>query len=201
MSISVVYNGVVRTHASKEPGLEKCHTQLLELLDRFGAPLFALLTRLTLREETAEELMQDLFLKLRQVPNQADIDCWYAYARRAAINLAFDWRRRNRRRRMAPLDGLAEPVSQTHGPLGQAMQAEEFEQVLTAVGRLKGLSREVFVMRHLQQIPYEEIAAELGKTPHQVRALSFRAMKEIRQMLGCEHGPGEEKGVQYVEHE
>lgn len=181
--------------------MDECHTKLAELLDRFGASLFALLTRLTLREETAEELMQDLFLNLRSAPNQANIDCWYAYARRAAINLAFDWRRRNRRRRTVPLDGLAEPVSQVNGPLGQAVQAEEFERVLTAVGRLKGLSREVFVMRHIQQDSYDEIATQLGKTPHQVRALCFRAMTNVRRELGCHGEPGDEKEVPCVEHE
>lgn len=68
-------------------------TQLLELLDQSGASLLALLTRLTLRQDVAEELMQDLFLRLSSAKDQGGIDCWYAYARRTAINLAFDWRR------------------------------------------------------------------------------------------------------------
>jgi len=38
--------------------------ELLELLDKSGANLYALLTRLTLREDVAEELMQELFIKL-----------------------------------------------------------------------------------------------------------------------------------------
>ncbi len=181
--------------------MDECHTKLLELLDRSGASLFALLTRLTLREETGEELMQELFLKLSNAQDQAPIDCWYAYARRVAINLAFDWRRRHWRRRSVPLEDISEPISRTNGPVGKAMQAEEFEQVLAAVGRLKGASREVFVMRHLQQDSYEDIAEQLGKTPHHVRALCFRAMKDVREILGCNHWPTDEKGVQRVEHE
>ena len=39
-------------------------TELLELLDKSGANLYALLTRLTLREDVAEELMQELFTQL-----------------------------------------------------------------------------------------------------------------------------------------
>lgn len=69
-------------------------TELLELLDRSGAGLHALLTRLTLRPDVAEELMQELFLKLSAAKDQGGIDCWHAYARRTAINLAFDWRHR-----------------------------------------------------------------------------------------------------------
>lgn len=181
--------------------MNECDTKLLELLDRSGAHLFALLTRLTLREDVAEELMQELFLKLSSAPNQASIDCWKSYARRVAINLAFDWRRRNRRRRTVPLEDVGEPLAQAGGPLGDAMQAEEFEQVLAAVGRLKGASREVFVMRHIQQDSYGAIAEQLGKTPHQVRALCFRAMKDVREILGCDPGARGEKGVPCVETE
>lgn len=86
-------------------------TELLELLDRSGAGLYALLTRLTLREDVAEELMQDLFLKLNGAENQGGIDCWCAYARRTAINLAFDWRRRQATRRACSLDGFPERAS------------------------------------------------------------------------------------------
>lgn len=181
--------------------MDECRTKLLEFLDRSGASLFALLTRLTLREDVAEELMQELFLKLDNALPQATVDSWYAYARRAAINLAFDRRRRQRRRQTVPLDGVGEPVSCARGPVDDLLQAEEFEQVLAAVGRLKGASREVFVMRHLQQDSYEDIAAQLGKTPHQVRALCFRAMKDVRNTLGCGPPVTDEKGVQRVEHE
>ena len=67
--------------------------ELLELLDRSGAELYALVTRLTLREDIAEELMQDLFIKLKNSRGAARVANLDAYARRAAINLAFDWRR------------------------------------------------------------------------------------------------------------
>ena len=43
--------------------------ELLELLDKSGADLYALLTRLTLREDVAEELMQELFIKLKGSSN------------------------------------------------------------------------------------------------------------------------------------
>ena len=93
-----VYKGEVLRHESKqEPGLSQRQTELLELLETSGARLHALLARLTLREDVAEELMQDLFIKLHGARDQGGIECWYAYARRTAINLAFDWRRRQAR--------------------------------------------------------------------------------------------------------
>jgi RNA polymerase sigma-70 factor (ECF subfamily) len=151
--------------------------QLLQLLDAHGR-LHALLTRLTLREEVAEELMQELFLKLHAAKDQGRIECWYAYARRTAINLAFDWRRRQAIRRACSLDALSERASETDGPLGKLIASEELEQILAAVGRLQGASREVFVLRYIQQNSYEEIAEQLGRTVHQARALC--AMSTLR---------------------
>jgi len=176
-------------------------TELLELLETSGAKLHALLARLTLREDVAEELMQDLFLKLQGAPDQGRIDCWSAYARRTAMNLAFDWRRRRANRRACPLDAVAERASETAGPLGQLVASEELEQVLAALDRLHGPSREVFVLRYLEQNSYEEIAEQLGKTVHQVRALCFRAMDTLRDVLGCNHTPADGKEVQHVEDE
>jgi RNA polymerase sigma-70 factor (ECF subfamily) len=172
--------------------------QLLELLDAHGAGLHALLTRLTLREEVAEELMQEVFLKLHAAKDLGRIDCWYAYARRTAINLAFDWRRRQAIRRACSLDVLSDRASETDGPLGQLIASEELEQVLAAIGRLHGASREVFVLRYIQQSSYEEIAAQLGRNVHQVRALCFRALSTLRDVLGCASSPADGKEVQHV---
>ena len=174
-------------------------TELLALLDDSGAKLFALLTRLTLREDVAEELMQDLFIRLSSAKDQGGIDCWYAYARRTAINLAFDWRRRQATRRSRSLDAIAERASDDGAPLNRLIQSEQMQRVLAAIGRLHGASREAFVMRHIQQNSYEEIAEQLGKTVHQVRALCFRAMSSLRDLLGRNHLAVDGKGAQRVE--
>ena len=175
--------------------------ELLELLEKSGPRLMALLARLTLREDVAEELMQDLFVKLNGARTPGGVDCWYAYARRTAINLAFDWRRRPATRRTCSLDRLGERASDSRTPVGKLIQDEQVEQVLAAIDRLSGTSREAFVMRYIQQDSYEAIAEQFGKTPHQVRALCFRAMKHLRNVLGCDASPTGRKGAQRVENE
>ncbi len=170
-------------------------TELLKLLDESGPRLFALLARLTLRRDAAEELMQELFLRLSDVKDRVAIESLGAYARRTAINLAFDWRRQRRRRETVPLGTVAEPLSQASGPLADAVAAEEMERILNAVTQLHGLSREAFVLRYIQQESYEVIAEQLGRTPHQVRALCFRAMQQVREAVGGNHLPAQGKGA------
>lgn len=160
--------------------------ELLDLLDRSGAELYALLTRLTLREDVAEELMQDLFIKLKNSRGAAKVNNLDAYARRAAINLAFDWRR-TRRRAALRLGQISEPVAGDKSPLGKLIHSEQMQETLNAVGRLKRASREVLVMRYIQQQSYDDIARQIGKTSHQVRAICSRSIRHLRGILGSNH--------------
>jgi RNA polymerase sigma factor (sigma-70 family) len=168
--------------------LENRQRQLLELLDTSGATLYALLTRLTLRDDVAEELMQDLFIKLSNTRRLGKIHNWGAYAHRAAINLAFDWRRRQKRA-LQSLGHIGEPVSGDGSPLGELIHAEELQETLNAIAQLRKVPRQALVMRYIQQESYECIAEQLGKTPHQVRALCSKALDNLRRILGKNGSP------------
>ncbi len=172
--------------------------ELLELLDKSGAELYALLTRLTLREDVAEELMQELFIKLSNPRSAGKIANWHAYARRAAINLAFDWRR-GRKRAALGLGQINEPVAGGASPLGKLIHSEEMQDTLNAIGRLKKTAREVLVMRYIQQESYDDIAKQMGKTSHQVRALCSRSICRLRNMLGSNHRQSTTKEIKNVQ--
>ncbi len=183
-----VYNTGVLGAEAERVSLTNRQKELLELLDRSGASLFALLTRLTLREDVAEELMQELFIKLTKTSTFNRVKSWNAYAHRAAINLAFDWRRRQKPAPV-PLDDICEPASNQDSALNELVHREELQETLNAIGRLNGLSREALVMRYIQEESYEHIAERLGKTPHHVRAMCSRALNHLRDVLGACRSP------------
>ncbi len=160
--------------------------ELLELLDKSGANLYALLTRLTLREDIAEELMQELFIKLNNKSHFDKVRNRYAYARKTAINLAFEWRR-NQKLNSVGLDLISEPASNNISPLSKLIRTEELDEILNAIGKLNKVPREAFVMRYIQQEPYDSIAEQLGKTVHHIRALCSRASTRIRYILERNH--------------
>jgi RNA polymerase sigma-70 factor (ECF subfamily) len=160
--------------------------ELLELLDKSGANLYALLTKLTLREDVAEELMQELFIKLNDTNRFDKVRNRYAYARKTAINLAFDWRR-NRKMKRVGLDQISEPASNGISPLNKLIRIEELEEILNVIGKLNKVPREAFVMRYIQQESYDYIAEQLGKAVHHVRALCSRALIRIRYILERNH--------------
>jgi RNA polymerase sigma factor (sigma-70 family) len=170
--------------------------ELLELLDKSGASLFTLLTRLTLREDVAEELMQELFIKLssRHFDRARNR---YAYARKTAINLAFEWRRNHKVNHIG-LDHISEPACNRLSPLNELVRAEELDEIMNAIGKLRRLPREVIVMRYIQQEPYDSIAEQLGKTNHHVRALCSRALIRIRNIIERNNSQSFMKGAEDV---
>jgi RNA polymerase sigma factor (sigma-70 family) len=150
----------------------------LALLDAHGARLHALVYRITLRADAADDLLQDLFLRLarpRVLSSAADP---LGYAVTTAMRLAFDWRRANRRRRDATtLDVEPAAAPATADPLERR---EELERVLDAIAQLPAAARDIVVMRYLESRPYEEIARTLGRSVHQTRALCHKAIVRLR---------------------
>jgi len=63
-------------------------------------------------------------------------------------------------------------------------QAEQREEVARALGRLPVLHRQVLVLKYLDGLAVEQVAAEVGRTRVQVQSLLQRARDGLRRELG-----------------
>lgn len=165
-------------------------SDLLKVLEQHGAELYALLTRLTLRPHVAEDLLQDLFLRLQASPNFGRATNPAAYVFRTAMNLALDWRRSLRKSTALPDDLPGE----WELPIDRMIELEALEQVLEALPELPELGRQIVVLRYLQHQDYSRIAEQLGKTEHQVRGLCHKALSQLRSMLNSMPSKPEKEG-------
>jgi RNA polymerase sigma-70 factor (ECF subfamily) len=132
------------------------------------------------------DLLQELFLRLWNSKAFDKARDPSAYAYRAAINLAFEWRRQQQM--VCP--SLEQNCRATDKPsaLEKMIQAEELKQVLDATSRLNDLARDVVVMRYIEQEPYEKIAGWLGKKPQHIRSVCAKAMAQLREFLKDKNG-------------
>lgn len=155
--------------------------RLLKLLDEHGARLHRLLARLTLRADAAEDLLQDLFLRLRSSTGFQKADDPLGFAIRTAVNLAFDWQRKKSRRAEVtlPVDHPADDDD----PSLKVEHREEKEQLLAAIAELSEGMRVCLALRYVEQFEADEVARKLGKSPHQVRALCAKGIARLRQRL------------------
>jgi RNA polymerase sigma-70 factor (ECF subfamily) len=155
-------------------------------LEESGPRLHGMLTRLTLDEDAAEELMQELFIRLFEIKHLEKIENLQAYACRIAMNLAFDRRRKHRTFKPIPDDQTDNRMPQVHLRL---VQNEEMGHILSAAEQLSGQTRECFVLRHIEQMDYDQIAERTQKSTQQVRGLCYKGIQRIRQILNKQNAP------------
>jgi len=130
----------------------------------------------------ARELLQELFIRLSNSKAFDKAEDPFAYAYRAAMNLAFEWRRQQKTT-CQPFQENCLAAENGPSALGKMIQAEQLEQVLNATSKLTDLARDVVVMRYIEQKSYEEIAQRLGKKPQYMRSLCAKAMAQLRELL------------------
>jgi RNA polymerase sigma-70 factor, ECF subfamily len=77
--------------------------------------------------------------------------------------------------------GLVDPIS---SPSHQADRREQAGLLADALARLPDNYRETIVLRHLQGLPFAEVARRMGRSEDSVQKLWLRALVRLRQILG-----------------
>lgn len=75
------------------------------------------------------------------------------------------------------------PAAQS-SPSQKLVRAEQRNLLAEALERLPEDYREVLLLRHLQDLPHEEIARRMGRSPGAVRMLWVRALARLRGEMG-----------------
>jgi len=132
------------------------------------------LTRIVGHTETARDLAQDVFLRIsRSTVPDGDGAALRAWVFRIARNLAFNHLRDCARR------PVAVEVVDTPSPAA----AETTVAVRQALQRLADVDRDVFLLREIGGLSYDELASVCELTPDAVRSRLHRARAELRGLL------------------
>lgn len=149
-----------------------------DALTSFGPLVLAVIWRLVSDREAARDIYQETFLSYHGARGGIDHPkAWLCVtARRAAF-------RHLARARREVAEGL--------GPCEGAEPAEAPRQELDyLIGKLRHLvadlpprQREVFAMRHFEDLPFAEIADQLGCSEDAARASDQKARRKVRELL------------------
>lgn len=145
------------------------------LVERYQADVFTLCVRLLRHAHDAEDVAQEVFVRVfRSLNRWDDTRPMRPWILGIAVNRCRTAMGR-RKKRPETVDFLAETLESKPVPDTDEMQAE----ILAAVDELRSDYREVFVLFHEQGQAYDDIASAIGRPVGTVKTWLHRARAEI----------------------
>ncbi len=166
------------------------------LIDAYADRLYGYFYRSTGSSVAAEDLVQDVFLRLIEAIKRYDHrERFEAYLFRIAGNLNRDRLRKARRSREVLRFGeMADDAGEA--AFGEAIadrpersaesaleQAEQVDRMQEALGRLSSAERDVIALRHFSGLSFREIAALMGTPLGTALARAHRGLARLRTLL------------------
>jgi RNA polymerase sigma-70 factor (ECF subfamily) len=163
-----------------------------QLVERYRRPVYSLAVRMVRQSEDAEDLTQETFIRMFRALDRYDPERPFAaWLFTIASRLCID---HLRRRRIRPISLVQhDPVSDEErtleieagglGPDEQAVEAEEERRVQELIEGLPPHYRIVVLLRHQQDLSYEEIAQALQLPLGTVKARIHRARALLRHRI------------------
>ncbi|HEY6290176.1 MAG TPA: RNA polymerase sigma factor [Terriglobia bacterium] len=161
-----------------------------DLLRTHNRKVYNLCYRFTGRTGEAEDLTQEVFIKIFQTLRTYDADqgAFGTWMSRVARNHLVDHYRRTRKERLtSSLEEdpavLEETPSSEEQPLAQVESRERREMLQAALDRLSPDMREAVILRDFQDLDYDEIAEVLGVPQGTVKSRINRGRLELAKVI------------------
>ena len=144
------------------------------------------------RRDGVDDLVQETWLRVMERGKSYDgrsrFEPWlFTVARHLAIDFL-------RRRREVSLDAeddgrpvVMTPVSQAMSPFAMAARTEDAERLAAALQGLQAVTREALVLRFMEDLSLQEIAAVVGAPVPTVAARIYRGLAALRSQMEERH--------------
>ncbi len=152
------------------------------IFDEYYDTVFHAVYRIVTDRNTAEDLSQDVFMRLWEKRHQITINGPIgAYIRRMAINEGLGYLRKHKKY------GIEE-IQDQHSPLTTSgedvyMDSELEQQIQAAIATLPPRCKAVFVLSRFEELSYKEIGEKLEISPKTVENQISKALKIMRAAL------------------
>jgi len=175
---------VGRNGSSGEEALPERGRDVARWYDEYHLRLLGYLRANLQKEHDAEDVSQEVYLRLLRIPEERVVEHPRAYLLRVAANVIADWRAGQRPYESRPLEELDQPAEGEDGAESYDRQrrAERIERALAA---LPAHYRAAVVLKTRHGLSYGEIAAHLGVSERRVKRYIVKAYARLRDRLNA----------------
>jgi RNA polymerase sigma-70 factor (ECF subfamily) len=153
------------------------------LYEQYKRPLFSLIYRHTYNYEAAEDLLQDIFVKIfTHLGSLQNYEMFNGWAYRIALNTCYSYLRskKSKLRDALPLDEAKRVVNEDRHGVQEKEMRKPLDEAIESLPR--GL-KSVFLLHDVQGFKHEEIARTLGCSTGTSKSQLFKARMRIRAYL------------------
>ena len=154
-----------------------------QIINEYKNPLYATILRMTRNPQTAQDFVQEAFIKIyEQLPKYDGKGSFKSWLYRVAINFCIDeFRKKSYQMKQAELldDQL---VNESH-PEVIFLKKEQSRQLEKLIATLPELERMILLLRYVNELSYTDIADLLHIPLSDVRNKLHRAKKKMRNQV------------------
>lgn len=146
--------------------------------------LYRYLLRLSGHPQTAEDLVQDTFVKAYEHLESYQGENVRPWLFRTAYNAYIDWRRKERRHiHTDPVFIEAATKKRDPGPEEVLLMREKIAAWFRILETLPERSRHIILLRDYHDFTYQEIAYILGESLNNVKVKLYRARQKVKEVI------------------
>jgi RNA polymerase sigma-70 factor (ECF subfamily) len=155
------------------------------IVERHGSAVWQTAYRLLDDPTDAADCFQETFVSALAVLRRGPVQNWPALLKRLATTRALDRLRRRSRhtKRHHDIADWASIAGKNPGPVEQAENSELAANLREALAQLPLRQAEIFCLRHIEGLSYDEIGQQIGLDSNTVGVQLHRARRRLRELL------------------
>ena len=158
------------------------------LINMYEQQLFSYLIRRTGNRETAEDLFQEILIKIwRSFPKYQKKEKFGSWVFSIAHNLTVDSFRKKKVRSIVSQTEDLEEIPHTDNPVEKVEKDEQRKMLSNALSQLSEKQKEVFLLRQHGEMTFKEIAAFTNQPINTVLSHMNYAVKKLKRVLRKEN--------------
>ncbi len=162
----------------------------LEVYDHYKKPLYAFILKFVKVPEHADDLLQDVFLKIWEIHSRINSSLSFkAYVYRISRNLVYKFLKKTANDAEQLSEQLQHFIPDKEANAEVKLQWKEYEEnISTAIDQLPPRRKEIFILCRQGKHTYEDVAKQLGISRNTVKEHMVLSMKSISNYLQTQKG-------------